>query len=52
MSRQVLDLLSSWRNSLGCSQVKQIHLCVMWGLWRERNARHFEDVQTPVLELR
>jgi hypothetical protein len=24
----------------------------MWGLWRERNARHFEDVEMPVLELR
>jgi len=23
----------------------------MWGLWRERNARHFEDVEMPVLEL-
>jgi hypothetical protein len=52
----VLDLLSSWGNSLGRGQVKQIwkqvHLCVMWDLWRERNARHFEDVETPVLELR
>jgi hypothetical protein len=24
----------------------------MWGLWRKRNARHFEDVEMPVLELR
>jgi hypothetical protein len=23
----------------------------MWGIWRERNARHFEDVEMPVLEL-
>lgn len=48
MSRRVLDLLSSWGNSLGRGQVKQIWkqvpLCAMWGLWRERNARHFEDV--------
>jgi hypothetical protein len=50
MPRRVLDLLSSWGNSLGRGQVKQIWkhipLCVMWGLWRERNARHFEDVET------
>jgi len=56
MSRRVLDLLSSWGNSLGRGQVKQIWkqvpLCAMWGLWRERNARHFEDVEMPVLELR
>jgi hypothetical protein len=54
MSRRVLDLLSSWGNSLGRGQVKQIWkqvpLCAMWGLWRERNARHFEDVEMPVLD--
>jgi hypothetical protein len=51
----VLDLLSSWSNSLGRGQVqqiwKQVPLCVMWGIWRGRNARHFEDVEMPVLEL-
>jgi len=56
MPRQVLDFLSSWGNSLGRGQVqqiwKQVPLCVMWGLWRKRNARHFEDVEMPVLELR
>lgn len=43
-------------NLLGCGQAKtirrQVPLCVMWGLWRESNARQFEDVETPVLELR
>jgi hypothetical protein len=52
----VLDLLSSWGNSLGCGQVnqiwKQVTLCVMCGLFHERNAWHFEDVEMPVLELR
>jgi hypothetical protein len=54
--QQVLDLLSSWGNSLGRGQVqqiwKQVSLYVMWGLWHERNAWHFEDVEMPVLELR
>jgi hypothetical protein len=27
-------------------------LCLMWCLWRERNTRHFEDIETLVLELR
>jgi hypothetical protein len=27
-------------------------LCLMWCLWRERNARSFEDVETLVTELR
>jgi hypothetical protein len=56
MPRRVLDLLSSWDNSLGRGQVKQVWklvpLCVMWGLWRERNVRHFEEVDMPVLEVR
>jgi hypothetical protein len=30
---------------------KQVPLCVMWGLWREKNARLFEDVELPVLDL-
>jgi hypothetical protein len=56
MPRRVLDLLNSWGNLLGRGQVKQIWKqvpsCVMWGLWRENNARHFEDVEMPLLELR
>lgn len=27
-------------------------LCLMWCLWRERDALHFEDVETLVIELR
>jgi hypothetical protein len=27
-------------------------LCLMWCLWRERNAQNFEDVETSMLELR
>jgi len=55
MPRRVLDLLSGWGTLLGRGQVtqiwKQVPLCVMWGLWHERNARLFEDVELLVLEL-
>jgi len=30
---------------------KQVPSCVMWGLWRERNTRLFEDVELPVMDL-
>jgi hypothetical protein len=55
MPRRVLDLLSGWDTSLGRGHVtrlwKQVPLYVMWGLWRERNARLFEDVDLPVVDL-
>lgn len=52
MPRSVLDLLSGWGTLLGRGPVncvwKQIHLCVLWSLWRGRNSRLFEDVEVPV----
>jgi hypothetical protein len=27
-------------------------LCVMWCLWRERNARNFEDCEHEIIELK
>jgi hypothetical protein len=55
MLRSVMDLLNGWGTLLGRGHVtrrwKQVHLCVMWGLWRERNARLFEDVELPVVDL-
>jgi hypothetical protein len=49
MPRSVLDLLSAWGTLLGRGPVhrvwKQVPLCVLWGLWRERNSRLFEDVE-------
>jgi hypothetical protein len=27
-------------------------VCLLWCIWRERNARLFEDVETPMVELR
>jgi hypothetical protein len=55
MPRSVLDLLRGWGTLLGRGLVtrlwKQVLLCVMWGLWRERNTRLFEDVELPVVDL-
>jgi hypothetical protein len=52
MPSSVLDLLSGWDTLLGRGPVnriwKQVSLCVLWGLWRERNSRLFEDVEVPV----
>jgi len=43
MPGSVLDLLSAWGTLLGRGPVhhiwKQVPLCVLWGLWRERNSR-------------
>jgi hypothetical protein len=55
MPRQMLDLLTSCGDSLGCGQGKTIWrhvpLCLMWRLWQGKNTRQFEDVETSVLEL-
>jgi hypothetical protein len=49
MPSSVLDVLSGWGTLLGCGSVnriwKKVPLCVLWGLWRERNVRLFEDVE-------
>jgi hypothetical protein len=55
MLRTVLELLTRWGNSLGCGPTKEVwrlaSSCLMWCLWREKNARHFEVVETSMLEL-
>jgi len=55
MPSSVLDLLSGWGTLLGHGPTnhiwKQVPLCVLWGLWRERNFRLFEDVEVPVVAL-
>jgi hypothetical protein len=56
MPRTVLELLSSWGAAIGCSHAKEAWrlapLCLLWCIWRERNARLFEDVETSMVELR
>jgi len=52
MPSSVLDLLSGWGTLLGRGPInriwKQVLLCVLWSLWRERNSRLFEDVEVTI----
>jgi hypothetical protein len=56
MQGRLKDCLGSWQGQKGNSIVIQIWrmtpLCVMWCLWRERNARNFEDCEHEIMELK
>jgi len=56
MPRRVSDLLGSWRAQLENRNALNIWrlapLCLMWYLWRERNARSFEDCLNGLLEMK
>ena len=56
MAKRVIDLFNCWQGSLGRHQNfviwKAIPHCLMWCLWRERNARVFEGCEICVLELK
>jgi hypothetical protein len=56
MPDSVTDCLGSWRAQKGNRTVLQtwrmVPLCVMWCIWRERNARNFEDRELGLLELK
>jgi hypothetical protein len=56
MPRRVIDVLNSWGGQVGYGPVREVWklvpLCLWWCLWRERNARTFEDVELSEAELR
>jgi hypothetical protein len=54
MPKRVIDLFHCWLGSVGRNSViwKAIPHCIMWCLWRERNARTFEDCELSVVELK
>jgi hypothetical protein len=56
MPETVLDLFSSWQGSCGSRRTKMVWRvvphCVFWCIWRERNTRHFEDIETSIPELK
>jgi hypothetical protein len=55
MPRRVMDLLHCWprltRRTVGDIWGLIPH-CIMWCLWRERNARCFEGCETPIQDLK
>jgi hypothetical protein len=55
LPQRVLDLLVGWRNWFGkhhSSIWNLVPLCLMWMIWRERNARVFDDqIRSPDLVL-
>jgi len=56
MPKSVKDMLGSWRGQKGNRTSLQIWrmapLCLMWCIWRERNARCFEDCETDLSNLK
>jgi hypothetical protein len=56
MPRTVLELLNNWGAAIGYGHAKEAWrlalLCLLWCIWRERNVRLFEDIETSMVELR
>jgi hypothetical protein len=55
MPQTVLELLTSWGASVRYGRAKEAWrlapLCLLWCIWREQNARLFEDVETSMVKL-
>jgi hypothetical protein len=56
MPRSVKDMLGSWRGQKGNRTLipiwRMAPLCLMWCVWREQNARCFEDCETDLMNLK
>jgi hypothetical protein len=56
MSGRVADLLACWQDQRGDCSVKDVWriapVCLMWTIWRERNAQCFEDHEKTPDELK
>ena len=52
----VFDLFSTWQGPFGSQRNalvwRVVPYCVIWCLWRERNARHFEDTELSIPDLK
>lgn len=52
----VMDLLASWQGSFGrhpnAAIWKIVPQCLIWYIWRERNARNFEGCEWSIIELK
>jgi hypothetical protein len=55
MNGRVLDLLAGWKGQRGNKMVMEVWrmapLCLMWTIWRERNAQCFEDTELTMAKL-
>ena len=55
MQGRVIDLLACWKGQRGNKMVMEVWrmapLCLMWTIWREINARCFEDKEMKMVEL-
>jgi hypothetical protein len=55
MNGRVLDLMACWKGQRGNKMVMKVWrmapLCLMWTIWKERNARCFEDKELTMAEL-
>jgi hypothetical protein len=56
MPERVIELLNCWQGQVGSHSVLAVWriapLCLMWTIWRERNARCFEDCKKSKEELK
>jgi hypothetical protein len=56
MPRTVFDLFSTWQGPFGNQRNTLVWRAaphyVIWCLWRERNARHFEDTELSISDLK
>jgi hypothetical protein len=55
MNGRVLDLMACWKGQRGNKMVMNVWrmapLCLMWTIWKERNARCFENRELTMAEL-
>ena len=56
MPKTVVELLACWQGKFGRHRNFAIWIvvlhCLMWCIWRERNNRHFEDLERSVSDLK
>jgi hypothetical protein len=55
MNGRVIDFLACWKGQRGNKLVMEVSrmapLCLMWTIWRERNAQCLEDKEMTMAEL-
>ena len=55
MNGRVIDLFACWKGQRGNKLVIEVWrmapLCLMWTIWRERNAQCFEDKETTMAKI-